>query len=777
MCRGDFRAMVAKPLTIVQVLPELDEGGVEGETLELGSYLAQQGYRSLVISAGGRLVPQLEREGSIHIQLPCIGEKSPRCFKHISYLRRFFIEEKVDILHLRSRLPGWIGYLAWKSLPPHHRPILVTSFHGFYSVNSYSTIMTKGERVIAVSQTVYDHIIKNYGIPVSKISLIHGGVDTRYFDSQKIDDKRVQAIRSAWNITNSDKPILLLPGRLTSWKGQDVFIESLARLKDRNFTALCVGEVEENSYYTRKLKEKIQQYNLEGNVRLPGHCTDMPAAMLVADVVVSASSSQPEAFGKVAIEAMIMGRPVIATRQGGSLETVLEGKTGWLVNPSDAEDLAGAIEEALGDHELREQYGQAGRRWVEEKFTACRMCEKTVDLYLDLVKRKHFQKKPNKLTVVQMLPDLDGGGVERGTLEMGRYLVENGHRSLVISGGGRMVEQLEREKSWHIKWRIGEKSPRSLRYILPLRRLLLREKVDVLHLRSRMPAWIGYMAWKSLPPGKRPALVTTFHGFYSVNSYSAIMTKGQQIVATSESIRGHIQERYNVDADKISLVYRGVEEKVFSPDRVRQSNLVALREKWGITGNTKPVIMLPGRFSRLKGQDIFLQSLARIKEYDFLAILVGDTNENPAFTEGLVGQIRQLGLKDRVKMVGYCTDMSTALMLSDIVVSATSTEPEAFGRTIVEAMAMGKPVVATAHGGSLETVIDGKTGWLVRPLDAEDMARALKEALKDGERCIRFGESGRKQVHTNFTLDNMCAQTIEVYRRLLDKKRDIRGLA
>ena len=149
--------MVAGTLTVVQLLPELDEGGVENETLELGSYLAAHGYRSIVISGGGRLVPKLEQAGSEHVAWPHIGEKSPRCLQYIMQLRSFLLKEKVDILHLRSRLPAWIGYLAWMSLPKSKRPGLITSFHGFYSVNSYSTIMTKGERVIAVSNNIREH--------------------------------------------------------------------------------------------------------------------------------------------------------------------------------------------------------------------------------------------------------------------------------------------------------------------------------------------------------------------------------------------------------------------------------------------------------------------------------------------------------------------------------------------------------------------------------------------------------------------------------------------
>ena len=174
--------MVTKKLTVVQILPELEEGGVEGETLDLAVYLAQNGHRSIVISGGGRLVPQLEQTGCEHVHWPYIGEKSARCLQYINMLRNFLRTENVDVVHLRSRLPGWIGYLAWRMIPVVDRPALVTTFHGFYSVNKYSTIMTKGERVVAVSKTIREHILANYPVDPEKIVLIHGGFEVEAFD-------------------------------------------------------------------------------------------------------------------------------------------------------------------------------------------------------------------------------------------------------------------------------------------------------------------------------------------------------------------------------------------------------------------------------------------------------------------------------------------------------------------------------------------------------------------------------------------------------------------
>ena len=375
------------------------------------------------------------------------------------------------------------------------------------------------------------------------------------------------------------------------------------------------------------------------------------------------------------------------------------------------------------------------------------------------------------ITVVQLLPGLEEGGVERGTLEMGSFLSQKGHRSMVISAGGRMVRQLKAEGSIHIKWRIGEKSPVCLTYLFPLRQLLKNEKVDILHLRSRLPAWIGYLAWKSLPADLRPCLVTTFHGFYSVNSYSAIMTKGQKIIAISKAIKSHIKEQYGMADNRIVVIYRGVDEKVFSPAKITVDRMNYLCKDWGIMNNDAPLILLPARITRLKGHDVFIKSLARIQHLNWYAICAGDTAENPKYVEELKNMVSGSGLEKKIAFVGHCNDMAAALMLSDVVVSATSETPEAFGRVAIEAQAMGKPVIASAHGGSLETVLPGKTGWLVNPNDTADMAEALNQALSDPSMRKAYGQNGQRFVKENFTVEKMCRETLNVYCELMDAKR------
>ncbi len=756
--------MVARKLTIIQIVPEMDEGGVEGETLDFAVYLAKNGHRSIVISGGGRLVKQLEKAGVVHLEWKNIGSKNLSCLKYIHKLRKYILQEKPDILHLRSRLPAWIGYLAWKTLDYTVQPSLITSFHGFYSVNSYSTIMTKGERVIAVSQVIKEHILQNYRVRPEEICLIHGGYDSDAFDPHKIPAERVEKLKKDWGIAEEDRTIIMLPGRLTPWKGQDIFIDALSQIKDLPFLALCIGDENENSSFSKKLKEKISAYSLNDQIRLVGHCRDMPAALLIADLVVSASSSQPEAFGKVAIEAMAMAKPIVATRHGGSLETVRDGETGWLVEPSNAVDLGDTLRTVIADKEKLRAIGEKGRKWVSKNFTALRMCEKTIDLYQQVLEEKRKRSDGEILSVLQMLPELESGGVERGTLEMGKYLADNKHHSFVISGGGRLVKQLVAEKSHHIRWNVGVKSPFTLRYVFSLRRFLKKERIDVLHLRSRMPAWVGYITWKTLPKRYRPILVTTFHGFYSVNSYSAIMTKGTGIIAISKSIERHIREKYRINQN-IHLIYRGVDKTIFDPDAVSTERIERYKREWRIAPD-KPVLMLPGRLTRLKGQDIFLKALSLMTNQNYQALLVGDTTENPGFTDELAKSISQDRLEAKVSLVGHCDDMPAALMLADVVISASSREPEAFGRVTIEAMAMGKAVIATAHGGSLETVTPGRTGWLVPPGNPEELAMALDKALADKKRLHQFGRAGQKIVSSNFTMEQMCSKTASLYKEL-----------
>jgi glycosyltransferase involved in cell wall biosynthesis len=378
--RGDIETMVARAISVVQILPELNAGGVERGTLELADFLVRHGHRSQVISQGGTMVDQLVRQGSTHLRMPYIGEKTPRSLVHWLSLRDLFKNGRIDIVHLRSRLPAWVAYLAWKSLPKHQRPFLITTFHGFYSVNFYSAVMTKGQKVIAISKVIADHIKSNYQTPASKIDLIYRGVDINQFNRDKVSPGRVMALKKKWGAVEQ-VPVIVLPGRVTYLKGHGVFLDALSKIRQEKWRAICVGAFDPASSYYQSLMLQMDALHLTDVVRFVGNEVDMPAVYAAADIVVSATTAKAEAFGRVAVEAQAMARPIIASAHGGSLETIVHGKTGWLFEPGDAIALSTALAELLSNDELRRKFGKNGLKWAHANFTTEQMCVDTLNLY------------------------------------------------------------------------------------------------------------------------------------------------------------------------------------------------------------------------------------------------------------------------------------------------------------------------------------------------------------------------------------------------------------
>jgi len=306
-------------MKVIQILPELNSGGVERGALEVGKYLVEQGHESLVISNGGRQVAQLEAEGSRHITLP-VHKKRLSALRQIKVLRRLFEQERPDILHLRSRLPAWLAWLAWRKMDPKTRPRLITTVHGFYSVNAYSAIMTKGERVICVSNSVKDYVLQNYPkVPADRLSVVHRGVDPgEYPYGYEPPAKWLTQWRTDYPQLDG-KFIITLPGRITRWKGQLDFIQVIAALKAKGLPVhgLIVGEPHPKKLeFLEEVKAAIRSAGLENDITLVGHRSDLREVMAVSDVVVSCSTD-PEAFGRVTLEALSIGKPVAGYDHGG----------------------------------------------------------------------------------------------------------------------------------------------------------------------------------------------------------------------------------------------------------------------------------------------------------------------------------------------------------------------------------------------------------------------------------------------------------------------------
>lgn len=371
---------------------------------------------------------------------------------------------------------------------------------------------------------------------------------------------------------------------------------------------------------------------------------------------------------------------------------------------------------------------------------------------------------PQPPAILQVLPALHSGGVERGTVEIARALVASGFRSLVASAGGPMVAELEAVGARHITLPLDRKSPQAvLSNFRALTQLLRQEEVSILHARSRFPAWSGLLAARRAGS----ALVTTFHGVYTENLpgkrlYNSVMVRGDRVIAISDHVASVIRQRYTVGPDRLRVIPRGVDTKIFDPAVVLPERVAALRASWGVPEGGS-VVMLPARLTRWKGAKVVLDALALLGPKAPFAVLLGEGG----FRSELEQEIIFLGLAGQVVLPGLSRDMPTALMAADLVLHA-STKAEPFGRTVIEAQAMRRPVIASNVGAPRETVEDGVTGWRVPPGDAEALAAAIGRALalQPWAREI-MGERGRAAVLARYTTTAMEAATLRVYRELL----------
>jgi len=378
---------------VLQVLPSLDigGGGVERSAIDVAEALVLAGKPAIVASEGGRQVVELERRGARHITLPLASKNPIVIRRNIRRLLDVIDQEEVELVHARSRAPAWSARSAARQagLP------FVTTFHGTYNFGAglmgdlkkrYNAVMTDADAVIANSQFIADHIAANYGLEGPKVHVVPRGVDTASFDAEGFNPNRMVDVASKWRLPD-DSTVVLLPGRLTRWKGQLLFIEALAWLKSRrgpdnfNVTGLLVGSDQGREAYRRELEGRVEELGLAGNVQIVGHCDDMPAAYMLSAVVVSASTD-PEAFGRVVAEAQAMGRPVVVADHGGAAEQVIDGVTGWRFVPGNPEKFADALETALAlNTDARVTLAHTASEHARSKYAKTGMCASTLRIY------------------------------------------------------------------------------------------------------------------------------------------------------------------------------------------------------------------------------------------------------------------------------------------------------------------------------------------------------------------------------------------------------------
>jgi glycosyltransferase involved in cell wall biosynthesis len=369
--------------------------------------------------------------------------------------------------------------------------------------------------------------------------------------------------------------------------------------------------------------------------------------------------------------------------------------------------------------------------------------------------------------VLQIIPSLVSGGAERGTIELAGALVDAGWTAYVASSGGPLERQLARLGVRHLTLPLASKNPLVIRRnAAALRTIIRRNKIDIVHARSRAPAW---SAWLAARAAKR-RFVTTFHNAYDEDLplkhwYNSVMARGDRVIAISQFVGEHVARVYGVGADRLRVVPRGVDLRLFDPQCVRGERVAELAAQWRVPEDAK-VVMLPGRLTRWKGGLDLIAAMARLGRRDLCCLLVG-AEQRRGFRRELERTVERLGLLGMVRIVNECRDMPAAYMLADVVVSA-STDPEGFGRVIVEAQAMGKPVVATDHGGARETIRPGVTGWLAPPGDPAALAAAIGEAIAlDEAQRAAFAHRARAHVAGGYACEAMCAKTIDVYEELL----------
>ncbi|ABV73682.1 Glycosyltransferase [Rickettsia canadensis str. McKiel] len=377
--------------TILQVVPALVSGGVERGTIEVAKYLKIFGHTPIIISAGGTLVKELDKEDILHIQMNSSSKNPFVILNNARLIAEIIKKYNVDIVHTRSRAPAWSSYLATKWT----NAKFLTTFHGVYNIpNSfkkyYNSIMLKGEKVIAVSNFVKQHLLENYKVDEDTIVVIDRGVNCDYFDPANLTPEKLKKCRDKYDAP-SNLPIILMPSRMTSWKGHLVLVEALSKLKHRDFYCLMVGDISRHPSFTNRVKELIANLKLQNKIQIFGNDSDIINLYGISDIIVS-PSIEPEAFGRTIIEGQAMQKLVIATNIGGAVETINNNITGFHVEHNNADALSQKIDycfSILGT-DTAKKIQEAARYTVINNFSLDLMLRKNLEVYKAILKNSHI---------------------------------------------------------------------------------------------------------------------------------------------------------------------------------------------------------------------------------------------------------------------------------------------------------------------------------------------------------------------------------------------------
>ena len=382
---------------------------------------------------------------------------------------------------------------------------------------------------------------------------------------------------------------------------------------------------------------------------------------------------------------------------------------------------------------------------------------------------------PTKLKVLQVIPSLGYGGAEAGCYDIAHYLYENDCKSYLITSGGELTRFIDKEKVKLIRLPVQSKNPIIMLFnTIMISLIILFFNINIVHARSRAPAWSCFLATKLM----RRKFVTTFHGTYNFKSklkkfYNSVMVRSDLIIAGSNFIFSHINENYSEYLNtkkKFLVIFRGINTDYFDPSTTLEKEEDALFKLWELKVGKK-IILFPGRLTSWKGQEMFLEAINKVNiqlGHDaFIAVILGSDQGRDLYKKKLIRLVEQYRLTNQIKFIENCKNMPVAYKISNFVVSA-SIEPEAFGRVSVEAQSMQKPILASNIGGSKETIIDNKTGILFEAGNSEDMARKIIELFNLDESTLnQMGIEGRKNVINKFNVEKMCFSTYSEYKKLI----------
>ena len=377
--------------------------------------------------------------------------------------------------------------------------------------------------------------------------------------------------------------------------------------------------------------------------------------------------------------------------------------------------------------------------------------------------------------VLQVIPKLGFGGAETGCYDIAHFLAENECKSIIVTSGGPLIKYVRKQKVKIIKLPVHSKNPLILLFnTIALVLIQIFYRIDIVHARSRAPAWSCY--WSTFLTRRK--FVTTFHGTYSIKNkfkkfYNSVMLKSQLTIAGSNFIFNHISENYSeylTRQKKLRVIFRGINIEYYHPKNISLLKKEKLRKEWEIS-TSKFTILLPGRLTQWKGQEKFIEALnILIEDFDisnFQAIILGSDQGRKVYKKKLLNLVQRYRLGQKIKFINNCKEMPLAYSLADAVVSA-SVEPEAFGRVSVEAQAMGKIIVASNLGGSKETIVKGKSGFLYKHDDPRQLAKTLNDVIEmDQDSLNSIGNEGRKNVTKKFDVESMCDSTLREYKKLL----------